>query len=317
MLSRDFDEKEIYKTMPRLLEILLYDHNTKGNIIWGTDNYKKKGPGYREKDFITIPLIVHGNTRVIKPRVDKSKIEQNKRSKDNAEVFTPSWVCNKQNNLVDEAWFGRKDVFNIEQDKTWVQTNFIEFNNDKTWKDYVKELRLEITCGEAPYIVSRYDTVTGEMIDINNRIGLLDRKIRVVNENAITNDEWLEYVIIAFKSVYGFEFQGDNLLIARENLILTFIDYYENRFGFEPSEEILLKIAEIISWNFWQMDGLKMVVPYSCHEETIYQLSLFDDVKPDFCKGCKTGNVKQHNGKRCYVMDWEKNKKVKFLDLMR
>ena len=317
MLSRDFDEKEIYKTMPRLLEILLYDNNTKTNIIWGTNNYKKRGPGYGEKDQITIPLIVNVNSRIIKPRVEKSKSEQSKRSKDNAEVFTPSWVCNKQNNLVDEAWFGRKEVFNIEQDKTWVVTNFIEFAKDKSWKDYVKDLRLEITCGEAPYIISRYDSVTGEMIDLNKRIGLLDRKIRVINENALTNDEWLEQVIIAFKSVYGFEFQGDNLLLARENLILTFMDYYEYRFGFKPSEDLLIKIAEIISWNFWQMDGIKMVVPYTCHEETIYQLSLFDDVKPDFCKGCRNGNIKDHNGKRCYVMDWEKNKKVKFLDLMR
>lgn len=317
MFSKDFDEKEIYKKIPRLLDILLYDNNTKSNIIWGTDNYKKNGPGYNEKNQITAPLIVGGNNRIIKPRVDKSKIEQNKRSKDNAEVFTPSWICNKQNNLIDEAWFGRKDVFNIECDKAWIKTNYIEFNNDRNWQDYVKELRLEITCGEAPYIVSRYDTVSGEMIDINNRIGLLDRKIRVINENVITNDEWVDYVIIAFKSVYGYEFQGDNLLIARENLILTFIDYYENRFGFSPSEDLLLKIAEIISWNFWQMDGIKMVVPYSCHEETIYQLSIFDDVKPDFCRGCKTGNVKHHNGKICYVMDWEKNKKVKFLDLMR
>ncbi len=317
MLTKDFDEQEIYKTMPKLLEILLYDNNTRSNIIWGTNNYIKRGLGYGEKDQITIPLIVNGNSRIIKPRVEKSKSEQNRRSKDNAEVFTPSWVCNKQNNLVDEAWFGRKEVFNIECGKTWIITSFIEFAEGVSWKDYVKELRLEIACGEAPYIVSRYDSVTGEMINLNNRIGLLDRKIRVINENALTNDEWLDQVIIAFQSVYGFEFQGDNLLLARENLILTFMDYYEYKFGFKPSEELIVKIAKIISWNFWQMDGIKMVVPYTCHEETIYQLSLFDDVKPDFCKGCRKGNINEHNGKRCFIMDWKNNKKIKFLDLMR
>ena len=44
--------------------------------------------------------------------------------------------------------------------------------------------RLEITCGEAPYIASRYDTVSGEPIEIKRRIGILDRKLRVVTENA-------------------------------------------------------------------------------------------------------------------------------------
>lgn len=28
--------------------------------------------------------------------------------RDKAEVFTPSWVCNAQNNLVDNQWFGKK-----------------------------------------------------------------------------------------------------------------------------------------------------------------------------------------------------------------
>ena len=41
--------------------------------------------------------------------------------------------------------------------------------------------RMEITCGEAPYLVSRYDTTTGEPIPIGRRIGLLDRKLCVIN----------------------------------------------------------------------------------------------------------------------------------------
>jgi hypothetical protein len=31
-----------------------------------------------------------------------------------AEVFTPSWICNAQNNLIDNTWFGRDNVFNKE-----------------------------------------------------------------------------------------------------------------------------------------------------------------------------------------------------------
>ena len=159
------------------------DRSSKKNIIWATDNYADKGFGYRRSDYITVESIVgyHGN--VIKPRTEKSKKEQTDRIRDKAEVFTPSWICNKQNNLVDNAWFGTDYVFNIESDKSWdATTEPIRFPTitGKTWQDYIDDVRLEITCGEAPYLVSRYDTVTGEEIEISRRIGLLDRKLRVL-----------------------------------------------------------------------------------------------------------------------------------------
>lgn len=47
---------------------------------------------------------------------------------------------------------------------------------DRTWQKYVDERRLEITCGEAPYLVSRYDAVSGEPLELKDRIGMLDRK---------------------------------------------------------------------------------------------------------------------------------------------
>ncbi len=81
-----------------------------------------------------------------------------------------------------------------------------------------------ILWGEAPYLVSRYDTVTGQKIELNSRIGLLDRKMRVVNENVNDEVEWFKWTERAFQSIYGYEFQGDNLLLARENLLCTFIE---------------------------------------------------------------------------------------------
>ena len=47
-------------------------------------------------------------------------------------------------------------------------------------------------------------------IPINCRIGILDRKLRVVNENTDTEEDWMNWCIRAFQSVYGYEFQGDN-----------------------------------------------------------------------------------------------------------
>src|SRR5690606_24008726 len=107
------------------------------------------------------------NGHIIMPRVHKDKILQLSRSKEMAEVFTPSWICNAQNNLIDNAWFGKEGVFNQEKAKPdgtkgWeVNPNKITFPRGKTWQDYVCDTRLEITCGEAPYITSRYDSTTG------------------------------------------------------------------------------------------------------------------------------------------------------------
>ena len=90
---------------------------------------------------------------------------------------------------------------------------------------YVDAKRLEISCGEAPYLVSRYDTVTGKEITIEQRIGLLDRKLRVVGENTNTEEEWFKWTKRAYESTYGYEYQGDSLLIARENLLSTLLKY--------------------------------------------------------------------------------------------
>ena len=195
------------------------------------------------------------------------------------------------------------------------------FDGDKTWTDYVGDIRLEVCCGEASYLVSRYDTVSGEAIENKNRIGLLDSKFRVINENVTSDDEWIDYAIKEIKSIYGYEFQGDNPLIACENVLLDFVDYYFERFSKLPGEDLLIEVATIISWNLWQRDDLKYVVPFSCHNEVekVVQLSLFEDPeepKLDICPGCKAKDPKKHNGKRCYIMDWEKKKKIKFVSLM-
>ena len=235
MGKADVKENSILKIDAELLSVLLVDQSSKKNIIWATNDYSQRGEGYDFSAPITVLAITGHNGNVIKPRTEKSKREQQDRIKNKAEVFTPSWVCNKQNNLVDNAWFGRENVFNTETEKGWVATSDkITFPDGKTWQDYVKANRLEITCGEAPYLTSRYDTVTGEYIDIKNRIGLLDRKLRVVSENVDSEPDWYTWALAAVKSVYGFDWQGDNVLIARENLLFAFIDAYNDKFGVPP-----------------------------------------------------------------------------------
>lgn len=301
-----------------ILELFLKDMSSGKNLIWGTDNYQGTGgPEYLPERYIEMNLLKRKKVWLIEPRVYKSKAEQKKRSKDMAEVFTPSWVCNKQNNLIDNDWFGYKSSFNVEnEDNSWTSTDKVDFK-DKSWKDYVDLERLEITCGEAPYLVSRYDTVNGRYIDVKDRIGLLDRKLRVVNENVATEEEWIEYATIAVQNIYGFDYQGDNVLIARINVLKDVCDYYKEKFGKKLELEKQKEFAEIIVWNVFQMDGLKFVVPMSCHKEQCYQMSLFDD-EPELedCRGCKSSDIRSHNGIYVYIRDWKKKKTERFVDTL-
>ena len=316
--TADIKENDLLKIDRALLEILLQDKTTGKNIIWATDNYVKHGAAYAADKPITIDLITSRNGSIIKPRMQKSKQEQQQRVRQKAEVFTPSWVCNMQNNLADEAWFGCKDVFNREKEKSWEtvsgKINFPD-KEGKTWQDYVSSARLEITCGEAPYLTSRYDAVTGEYIDVADRIGLLDRKLRVVSENTETREDWLKWATVAAQNIYGFEWQGDNLLIARENVLFTIAEHYQAKFSEKLGTQDLIGFAKIIAWNIWQMDGLKFVVPNSCCTETKTEETLFETLAVSKeCEGCKKGDYKKHNGIYCIIKDWGTHKNIRFVD---
>ena len=191
----DVVEQELINISEKVFNTLLMDRSTKKNICWATDLYMSFGHAYYPQEPITKELITGDNTQIISPRIAKPLEVQTKRTKDKAEVFTPSWICNVQNNMVDEEWFGVEEVFNKVVGTSWItKRDKITFSEKKNWKRYVDSKRLEISCGEAPYLVSRYDTVTGDEIPIDERIGLLDRKLRVVNENTTTEDEWFEWV---------------------------------------------------------------------------------------------------------------------------
>ena len=248
-----------------VLTTLLSDKTTKENLMWATESYS----GHDAKSQMQISDI-----SIVQPRVQKASADQADRTKAQGEVFTPSWICNRMNNHLDEEWFGRSDVFNVDNGNTWSSTEErVIFPEGKTWKEYVLLRCMEITCGEAPFVVSRYDAATGDLIPIGQRIGILDRKLRIVDENAGNDEEWLEWTIKAFQSTYGYEFQGDNLFVARVNLLMTFLDHYEGRFGQNPPMDAVRKIANIVAWNLWQMDGLTGTIPFSGEEDE--QMDLF------------------------------------------
>ncbi len=291
-----------------VLKSLLKDKTTRKNIIFATRVYTENGTKIDETEQITVELLKEYGNDMIQPRVLKSQETQGERTRNKAEVFTPSWICNKMNNHCDEEWFGRKNVFNVEKGQTWEPNEEpIIFDKEKNWKKYVDSKRLEIACGEAPYIVSRYDTTTGDIIPIDHRIGILDRKIRVINENTEIEEEWLKWTYRAFQSVYGFEFQGDNLIIARINILMSFVEYLKYKWNRKPTETELKKITNIIVWNFWQMDGITGTVPFGKPQEKNKQISIFD-----FMVGINDTEPEQLD---CKIFDWRSNESITYRSL--
>lgn len=288
--SSDVQENIIREKMPEILDILLIDRTkstpkrTK-NIIWANRNYISfNAKLYSATAQITPNLVTGKMANVIKPRALKTKEVQKERTKSKAEVFTPTWIVKKQNDRVDRSYRGDE------------------------LETYVKRKWLEIAAGEAPYMITRYDMESGEPVPISKRVGFVDRKLKLINGNVNDKAEWQRLVVEAFKASYGFEWSGDSLLIARENLLYTYRDYYNYKWHEEPTFGLMKDIATIISYNVFQMDGLKCIIPLTekRKRKVDIQLSLFDDRKPS-----DEWIVKP--GKRVRIMNWQTNK-MEFFD---
>ncbi|WP_159796685.1 Eco57I restriction-modification methylase domain-containing protein [Streptococcus halichoeri] len=252
--SVDINEKNLYYKSPKILRILLKDRTTKRNIVWGTSSYGYLGKGFDALSPITVKQLTTYD-QLIQPRSEKSKSEQKSRTKVNAEVFTPTWLVEKQVDVVEDE-IGHLNL-----------------------EEYISQTWLEITCGEAPYIVTRYDAVWGDLLPLSKRVGFLDKKLARISKEVNDEKDWLRLVKIAYQTTYGYEWQGDSLLLARENLLLTLRDYYEDKFEIEVKPEVIKDIATIISYNLIQMDGLTYTTPSTAKVDINQQMSLFDDIE--------------------------------------
>ena len=277
-MTIDISEEKLAMEAADLLKILLKDRTTKKNIVWATHSYELLGKGFAPSDRITPSRVTGTHANLIQPRSEKSKYDQKDRTKIRAEVFTPTWLVKKQNGYV-EAELEALDL-----------------------EDYIQLRWLEITCGEAPYMVTRYDTVTGEEIPLSERVGFVDRKLQRISREVSDEATFYELVKKAYRASYGYEYQGDSLLLARENLLATFEDYYLAKTGNQPTLEQKKEIATIISYNVFQMDGLNKISPYSAKQERSQQLSLFSDEL----------EVQEVEESKTQIKDWKKNKLIGF-----
>lgn len=286
-----------------LLNSLLADKTTKKNLMWATDAYRELGEDYERDQEMRGVLISGQKAGIIKTRAQKAAGKKSERTKQHAEVFTPLWIVQKMNDYADEVWFGRGNVFF----NGATPTAEIEFPPDKPWQTYVDSRRLEITCGEAPYLTTRYDVETGELIPVENRMGILDRKLRVVTENTQTEADWFKWAIRALESTYGYEFQGDNVLIARLNVLATFEEYFAARWQKLLNSSQFQRAINIVVWNIWQMDGLTRTIPYCRGHEKISQLTFYDLLNLE-----ERIQVMAQTQPRCIIYNWRAREPKEF-----
>lgn len=274
-----------------ILKMLLKDRTTRKNIIWATDSYQDMGEGYQAKDPIKESLFNNGAGQLIRPRVEKDDEEQSNRTRGKGEVFTPTWIIKKKIDFIEEE-LSKLDL-----------------------EDYIGQRWMEITCGEGPYMTSRYDTVTGEYLDIEERVGFLDRKLQRISKEIESEEIWFSLALKAYQASYGYEYQGDSLLIARENLLNSFIDYYVAKFNHVPETDKMEAVARIISYNVFQMDGLKYKLPMVekiRSKKLDVQLSIFGDLEMED----EQMEIVVDEGEEVKVKNWLNDRMIIFKDLL-
>lgn len=279
LLTVDISEEGIANDSGTLLTILLKDRTTNKNIVWASPSYEGMGKPFCADQPIKKNLIIGPYDSIIQPRVEKNKRNQEIRTRKRGEVFTPPWLVDKQVSIV---------------------MNEI---GDISFERFITLRWLELACGEAPYIVTRYDSTSGDIIPVDKRVGFLDRKLQRIAKQSITEKDFIKWSKIAYESTYGYELQGDSLLLARENLLLSFCEHYNHKLGKLPTMKVIKQIATIISYNIFQMNGLTKKTPYSDDSKDNIQLNLFDEVNNQEKQGDMFTLVKDWNNKMLVSMD--------------
>lgn len=80
----------------------------------------------------------------------------------------------------------------------------------------------------------------------------------------------------------------------------------QDKWNRDPKNEELEKIVDIITWNFWQMDGITETIPFKkpCKEESNLLFDFFESNNKD-------------DEIDCIIFDWENNQEIQYKDLKK
>lgn len=157
----------------------------------------------------------------------------------------PLNILNQQLNAIDsQLLIQNEDLLTNKASNT---TNFPFVTQDIM--EYITNTYFEPNCKPNSYLV------TNHTISLEQRIGVIDRKLRLIDREmrlvgGIANKaEWFKYVIFAYQSIHGATTNLTFLIQLRLNLLNTFLEYYVNHFHCYPLDSNLYTIARIISTN--------------------------------------------------------------------
>ena len=168
----------------------------------------------------------------VSPHYLRTQSDRKQRAQKQAEVVTPLKLVKMMvDNLVKES----PEIVN-------------------SWQALAKSTVLEPACGETPFITTRYDIETGDIIPLNKRVGFLDRKFAEIDKAVNNEKDWLKWAFEAVNSVWGFDADGGSVLIARTNIVNTFADHLQEKWNRTPTRKELKWLATITQHNYFQDD---------------------------------------------------------------
>ncbi len=87
-------------------------------------------------------------------------------------------------------------------------------------------------------------------------------------------------------------------------MLTTFCDYLEYKWQRQATSSELCEAANIIVWNFWQMDGLIDCIPFGKPYVDHIQFSLFEEPEQ-----------KEQNDTDCMIYNWRDKTVIQFATL--
>lgn len=229
----------------------VYGRNGAGEVVRThvrlmATGYVTDGEPLDETAEITPEWLMRHGVEQLRRRCDKSKTEQRARTKRRAEVFTPTSVV----------------AYMVEQAESAKLGVTVEELDTVPWRDRIQLRSADMCCGEGAFMTTLYDPITGEDIPEPERVGVLDRKLRLVVENAPMSMA-TRYLLTALRTSYACELVGDNVILARMNVLLAWREAYCRVMGTSPSVAEMTEACEVICGTVMQVDVLTGMIPAS------------------------------------------------------
>ena len=184
---------------------------------------------------------------------------------------------NRKLNSLDAAWFGHEPAFNTESASGWqTLSEPVAFDDPFHWKKYVIRPVFLFQAGRGQALVFRPFALGAQPMPYEKRMGILDRRLRIISENTREESEWLRWAESALQSLYGTDSSPLSIFQARLSAIMAVREAYAQRFGAQLPVREEKYMVTTLCWNLFQMDPVTGCSFPVEEKPAPVQLSLFE-----------------------------------------